>query len=199
MATGVAPGLQSRCGASRRPGWVRFPHVPAIWRAAAVIIALGATASPLAGQEADSAAVVAPVAEPAPDAARVAADSVPPVSPLGALARSLVLPGWGQTAVDRPLRGAIYFTLEAASLFMVFHSQSELSAAHRAEPPDEALIEARRERREDWIVLAVFWAFASGLDAWVSAHFWGFEAEVEPPETATAGVVLKLRLPVGSP
>ncbi|MFQ5678653.1 MAG: hypothetical protein ACE5HP_04270 [Gemmatimonadota bacterium] len=124
-------------------------------------------------------------------------DTLPPISALGGFARSLVLPGWGQTALDRPVRGGIYFGLEAASLFMLFRAQSKLSAAQRAEPPDESLVDSRKGERERWIVLSVFWAFVSGLDAWVSAHFWDFEAEVQPPEEAGVGASLRIRVPVG--
>ncbi len=210
MATGVVPGLQSRCGASRRPGWVRFPHVPAIFATALVLgplagIPAGPTAGRLLAQAPDS---VRPPETPASaeeaqerpaGTAEAAVDTLPPVSALAAFGRSLLLPGWGQTAVDRPVRGGVYLTLEAASLFMVFRSQARLSAAKRAEPPDEDLLRRRKGAREDWIVLAVFVAFASGLDAWVSARFWDFEAEVEPPEEAGVGLALRIGIPVRLP
>lgn len=190
MVTGVAPGLQSRRGAPRRPGWVRFPHVPAIL---CLVLLPGPR---FLTAQAPEAPVALPGVGPSQEAAR---DTVPPVSPLGAFGRSLVLPGWGQTALDRPFRGAVYFALETASLYMVFKTQSKLRAALRAEPPDEDLVRSRRGQREDWIVLSVFWAFLSGLDAWVSAHLWDFEAEVEPPEEAGVGLALRVRVPVGPP
>ncbi|MGH7540246.1 MAG: hypothetical protein ACRELC_04535 [Gemmatimonadota bacterium] len=117
------------------------------------------------------------------------------MSPLGAFVRSLMLPGWGQTEVGRPIRGAVYFGAEAASLFMVFKSQSKLSAARRAAPPDEALIESRTNERENWIVLSAFIAFLSGLDAWVSAHFWDFEPAVTPAADGSAELGLTVHVP----
>ena len=123
------------------------------------------------------------------------ADTVPPISPLGALARSMVLPGWGQTAVGRPGRGAIYFVAEAASLFMVFKTHAKLGAARDAEPPREGLVEARTRQRENWIVLAAFIAFLSGIDAWISTHFWDFEPTLRAPEDGSVGLAFAFRVP----
>ncbi|MFO7587963.1 MAG: hypothetical protein R6X22_07795 [Gemmatimonadota bacterium] len=121
----------------------------------------------------------------------------PPVGPMGALLRSFVLPGWGQAAVDQPLRGAFYFAMEAGSLFMLLTSQSKLSAAERAIPADSALVASRKEQVEDWAVLAGFWALFSGIDAWVSAQLWDFQAEVVPPPDGSPGVAFRYSVPVG--
>jgi len=188
MVTGVAPGLQNRCGARTRPGWVRFPHVPAI------LVLLAALTPALLGQEPQ------PREDAESGASRTAfRDSIPPVTPFGSLVRSLVIPGWGQTSVGQPTRGAIYFAAASASLFMVFKSQGKLSAARRANPPDESLIDSRNRQRENWIVLYGFVAFVSALDAWVSTQFWDFEPEVTAPEDGTIGLTLSYRVPVGRP
>jgi hypothetical protein len=134
-----------------------------------------------------------------PDTTGTVVDSLPPVSPLSALVRSLVVPGWGQTAVDRPARGAIYFAAETASLFMVFKSNAKLSAARKAIPENEDLVDARTNQRENWIVLSAFIAFMSGLDAWVSAHFWDFEPEVSAPEDGSQGIEITYRIPLRFP
>lgn len=107
------------------------------------------------------------------------------------------MPGWGQVATGRPGRGAFYFAAEAASLFMVWKTQAKLSAARRATPPDSALIESRVGQREDWIVLAAFFALMSGVDAWVSAHLQDFAPEVRPPQGGGKGLEVGWRLPVG--
>jgi hypothetical protein len=154
---------------------------------------------------------LAPAAAPGqePDTARATPDTTaaaepdttpgPPVTPLGAFARSFVLPGWGQAEVDQPARGAVYFAAEAASLWMVFKTQAKLASARRALPADSALVESRTAQREDWIVLSVFIALMSGVDAWVSTHLYGFEGQLEPPEDGTAGAQLRYTIPVGSP
>jgi hypothetical protein len=153
--------------------------------------------------EGDTAAV-GPVVTVVDSAARVPAgegvvvDSAGlPVSPMGAFFRSLILPGWGQASVDQPVRGAFYFTMEAASLWMLFKAESKLRAAERA--GDEDLAAARKEQKEDWIVMAVFWALFSGVDAWVSTHMWDFEGVVVPPPDGSPGVALQYSIPVGGP
>jgi hypothetical protein len=115
-----------------------------------------------------------------------------------------VIPGWGQAEVDQPLRGGFYFAAQAASLWMVVKSQAKLSAAKRAAgdlPPGEEdpLVESRTSQRENWIVLSVFVALMSGVDAWVSTHLWDFEGELEPPEDGTAGVQMRYSVPLEVP
>ncbi len=124
------------------------------------------------------------------------------IPPLGALARSLVVPGWGQASVGRPVRGAFYFAAQAGSLFMVIKSQQKLEAARRAVAAgraDSSLVESRVSQREDWIVLSVFWAVLSGVDAWVSANLSDFQHPLTPPPDGSPGAALQIRVPVGGP
>ncbi|MYA34107.1 MAG: hypothetical protein F4164_11060 [Gemmatimonadales bacterium] len=114
----------------------------------------------------------------------------PPISPLGAFGRSLILPGWGQLEVGRPARGAFYFAAESVFLFMVFKSDARLSAAKEELPLNEERISNRSGQRENWIVLAGFFAFLSGLDAWVSTQFWDFEPSIGPPADGSIGLAL---------
>ena len=136
---------------------------------------------------------------PAPPPAPAATDTTeaqPPISPLGAFGRSMILPGWGQLEVGQPSRAAVYFGLESVFLFMVFKSDGRLSAAKEERPANEERISNRTGQRENWIVLAGFVAFMSGLDAWVSAQFWDFEPIVAPPLDGGSGLTLGMRLPV---
>ena len=120
------------------------------------------------------------------EADQAAADRERPVSPTGAMLRSIIVPGWGQTAARQPARGAIYFTVWSGGIFMILKSNAELNAAKRAE--DEELIDSRSQAREDWILFTGLWALLSGVDAWVSAQFAGFEGEVRPPQDGSPGV-----------
>ena len=120
-----------------------------------------------------------------------------PVSPMGAFFRSLVLPGWGQVAVDQPGRGAFYFAAEAGSLWMLMKTNTKLKAAKNADPPDEDLVELREDQVEDWATLAVFWALFAGVDAWVSAQLWDFTGEVVPPPDGSPGAAFRSSIPVG--
>ena len=171
------------------------------WRALAVSICLALLAPPTAAAQviddpaADTAAAPtvedstrSPVILAAPDSTR----SGP--TPMGAFWRSLILPGWGQFAADRPGRGVFYVTAQAATLFMVIRTQKRINRAD--ENGDTGLADSRREQREDWIVLAGFWSLASAVDAWVSAHMWGFEGEVVPPPDGSIGMAYQVSIPV---
>lgn len=111
------------------------------------------------------------------------------VSPRGAFIRSLILPGWGQSVVGAPGRGGVYFALESTSLWMLYRTQQRLSAARSEErflrenrllgPQEQfALVNAREEQRQDWLVLSVFWLFFAGADAFVAAHLRDFDQRV---------------------
>nr|NIQ56379.1 hypothetical protein [Gemmatimonadota bacterium]NIU76574.1 hypothetical protein [Gammaproteobacteria bacterium] len=104
-----------------------------------------------------------------------AATREPPYSPMGAFWRSLVLPGWAQFGLGSESRGAFYGLMEATSLFMWFRTQTRLAHARRTGPEDSPLVESRTQQREDWIALAVFWAFFSAADGWVSVQLYGFD------------------------
>ncbi len=103
----------------------------------------------------------------------------PPLSAGGAFFRSLFLPGWAQAELGHEARGAFYFFAESFSLFMIARTQKRLAHAQRTLPEDSGIISSRRQQREDWIALAVFWAFFSAADAWVSVQLFGFEDRTE--------------------
>ena len=136
-----------------------------------------------------TAAPVSPLVRPAGPAADASEARSGP-SPMGAFFRSVLIPGWGQLAADQPVRGAFYFAMQSATVFMVLRTNHRIDEAE-----SEGLKQARRDQREDWLVLAGFWALASGIDAWVSAHMWGFEGEVVPPPDGSAGLAVQMRLP----
>lgn len=142
-----------------------------------------------------------------PDTSVAPADSLQP-SARGALLRSLVLPGWGQAYVGAPGRGAIYFGIEAASLWMVFKSRRELGAARQLEaslidpnststPPELPLAKARRQQVEDWITLSVFFLFFSGADAYVAAQLSDFSQHIGVLPGEDGSTQFQVSLPVG--
>lgn len=126
-----------------------------------------------------------------------AADVTPPISPWGAFWRSLVLPGWGQSELGSHTRGAVYFAAEGTSLWMWVRTQRRLDYARRRVLEDDPLVQSRKQQREDWITLTVFWAFFNAADAWVSAHLYGFEAKPIPIPGEPAGLFVGWSLPVG--
>jgi len=222
MVTGVACGLQNRRGAPIA-SWVG--SIPTRSRLFLTIVALVLAPSlqaqePVAGDSLPVAGDSLPVAG---DSLPVAGDSLPesavitqaanleapadtgqegrqaPVTPMGAFVRSLVIPGWGQAAVDQPGRGAFYFAAGTFSLFMVIKSQAELDAARRANPPDLERVDDKKGQRETWIVLWIFISLFAGVDAWVSAHLWDFEGEITPPDDGSPGVQFQYNVPVEGP
>ena len=64
-------------------------------------------------------------------------------SPVGAMVRSFVLPGWGQASYDRYFRGGVYFTGHAGNLFMVFKTLTRLDEARDREDRVVTATEAR--------------------------------------------------------
>lgn len=126
--------------------------------------------------------VIAPAAAAAQDEVPAAGpahlDTVfpqPPISAGGAFFRSLIIPGWAQAELGYTGRGAAYFFAETFSIMMIFRTQARLAHAERTLPPDHPLIEDRKQQREDWIALALFTAFFSAADGWISVHLWSFE------------------------
>lgn len=177
----------------------------------AVLLALAYAPAPLHGQvtppRGDTLPPVPAVPRAAPAVADAAArDTTDAISPKSAFFRSLVLPGWGQSKLGAPVRGGVYFALEAGSLWNLYRADRKLSEARRRQRFFEetgrsgegnALVRERRNEREDWITLSVFFLFFSGADAFVAAHLRDFDGEVGALPTPDGGVRLQTSIPVG--
>ncbi|TVR56575.1 MAG: hypothetical protein EA421_03130 [Gemmatimonadales bacterium] len=70
-----------------------------------------------------------------------------PITPGGAFARSLVLPGWGHLAVGAPTRGAFYITAQAATGWMLWKSASRRRTALRFRRTELRSVEEEIRRR----------------------------------------------------
>ena len=95
--------------------------------ALALLVSSGVLPSAIHGQQRDSAR--AGVARSLPPSGAVVPR--PPVSARRAFLYSLLLPGLGQTALDRPSAGAFFFVIEATALGMVGKSLQDLREAKR--------------------------------------------------------------------
>jgi hypothetical protein len=149
----------------------------------------------------------APDPVPAPqDTVPLDAETIP--SPRGAFLRSLVIPGWGQAWVGAPVRGGVYFAMEAGALWMTVKSRQKLREARRDEAwmretgqlgltQRSELVTSRRAQVEDWTTLAIFFLFFAGADAFVSAHLADFGEHVGVAPEAAGGFRLQATLPVG--
>jgi hypothetical protein len=140
-------------------------------------------------------------AAPVPDS--VVADTagaiplgVRPVSPTGALLRSIVLPGWGQAKLGRKLPAVLFLAVEGVTLGMALKANSEYQYL-RDTDPDNA--QGKALEREDWLVLLGFNHLLAGLEAYVSAHLWDFPGDVALKPMQGGGVAAALTLPVRIP
>lgn len=192
--------------------------IPLSWRRLALLTVplLLAAAAPARAQVTDSLRLGERQRQPMmPDSARrrvPVPDSIQAryrISPRDAFFRSLILPGWGQSSIGAPGRGAVYFALESGSLWMLYKADQKLEEAQRLErqrreegllAPDRPLplVRARRNEREDWITLSAFWFFFSGADAFVSAYLRDFDTHVEVQPAPTGGVQFGAFVPVGN-
>ncbi|MGD2070325.1 MAG: hypothetical protein PVI57_16740 [Gemmatimonadota bacterium] len=123
--TSAAPGLRS----------------PGILLALPIVLGLATWSAPAGAQEPDSVRA-APVPVPLRQEAD-SSDSGGPVSPGGAFARSVVLPGWGHAAIGSHTRGAFYFAAETTTLWMLARTIRRRAAARDARDFRERVAEAR--------------------------------------------------------
>lgn len=77
-------------------------------------------------------------------------DSVPmavgrSVTPRGAFLRSMLLPGWGHAEAGSYVRGGFYFSVQAATGFMLFKTQTRLTRARDRLDLMEAVVRRRLE------------------------------------------------------
>ena len=101
----------------------------------------------------------------------------PPISPLGAAGRSLLIPGWGQAALGRRITGAAFVFWEGLTVGMTIKSVHQLSYLESI--GDSARIEGKRQELQDWVVLLVFNHLFAGAEAFVSAYLWDFPVDLE--------------------
>ncbi|MGH7585486.1 MAG: hypothetical protein ACREMH_04505 [Gemmatimonadales bacterium] len=152
-------------------------------------LAIAAAIAPVRAGAQDS------IPRPAPDslvAVRAQpGDSVrPPVSPMGAFWRSLLVPGWGQAKSDRKLAAALFLAWEGVTLGMSIKTNREV---HHLEDIESSLVDEKREQREDWMVLLGFNHLMAALEAFVAAHLWDFPGDLRirrVPGGTQAGVQL---------
>jgi hypothetical protein len=115
----------------------------------------------------------------------------PPVSPVGAAFRSLLLPGWGQSVLGRRTTGAVFVFWEGVTVFMTLKSVHQL---HYQESIDAETVEGKRQEVEDWAVLLAFNHLIAAAEAFVSAQLWDFPANLELRALPGGGVGAGVRM-----
>lgn len=102
----------------------------------------------------------------------------PPIAPLAAFGRSLLLPGWGQAVLGRRVTGAFFVFWEGLTLTMTIKASRQLRYLESI-GADEELLDAKRQEIQDWAVLIVFNHLLAGAEAFVSTYLWDFPVELE--------------------
>lgn len=128
---------------------------------------------------------------------------LPPITPGRAFLSSLVVPGLGQSRLQRPTAGAVFVGIEFGIVAMLVKSNADLRSvqAFRTDsvarsypvdslgkvlpkPPQQTgglntdLVRARRLHREDWIAALIFNHLISGAEAFVSANLYDLPAQI---------------------
>jgi hypothetical protein len=111
---------------------------------------------------------------------------------MAAMARSLLLPGWGQAVLGRRVTGAAFVFWEGITLTMTLKSSHQLRFYRRI---GSEKVESKKQEVQDWIVLLVFNHLFAGAEAFVAAQLWDFPgaAEIRP---MPGGIGVGLRVPL---
>lgn len=112
--------------------------------------------------------------------------------PISAMWRSMVLPGWGQSATGRHTVGAIFVTWEGVTAMMTLKARQEADYMKQTGSPN---LKAKRQEVQDWLVLWVFNHLFSGADAFVAAHLQDFPKDLQL-RAVPGGVGLSVPLPL---
>ena len=133
--------------------------------------------------------------------AQVPPESLPPaptvrdtthqVGPVGALWRSLVLPGWGQAATGRKVTGALFTVWEGTTMFMTLKASQEANYLRASGSPN---LHSKHQEVQDWLVLWGFNHLFSGAEAFVAAHLRDFPGDLKI-RAVPGGVGLRFDLP----
>lgn len=115
----------------------------------------------------------------------------PPVSPLGAMWRSLLLPGWGQAILGRRVTGATFIFLEGVTVTMTVKSLHQLAYQ---EDTDAETVDDKRQEVQDWAVLWGFNHLLAGTEAFVGALLWDFPTELEARRLPNGATGVGLRV-----
>jgi hypothetical protein len=145
----------------------------------------GVLAAPAAG------ALAAQVPPEALPRVTLATDTVHRVGPVGALWRSLLVPGWGQAATGRNVTGALFVIWEGTTMYMTLKAQQEASYFKESGSPN---LHAKRQEVQDWLVLWGFNHLFSGAEAFVAGHLRDFPKDLKI-QAVPGGVGLRLPLP----
>ena len=205
----------------RSPCWPVGAVGVALLRIVGVTVGLtvGATVAQAQGAGGQTTAPTRPVAKDsvrspatAPIArVRIPARMNPPLTPARAFAYSALVPGLGQSRLDRGISGALFASIELAAFAMVRQSAADLREVRRYRidtlPSDFTvsgstlsktgtftnkftadLERARKLHVEDWLAVIAFNHLFAGADAFVSAQLWDVPVSMSVLPSRTGAV-----------
>jgi hypothetical protein len=123
--------------------------------------------------------------------AQSSSDTLHRVGPVGALWRSLVLPGWGQAATGRHVTGALFVAWEGTAMYMTIKAQQEANYFKASGSPN---LHSKRQEVQDWLVLWGFNHLFAGAEAFVAAHLRDFPKDLRV-RAVPGGVGVSLPFP----
>jgi len=126
-----------------------------------------------------------------PRAPAAQTDTVHQVGPVGALWRSLLVPGWGQAVTGRNVTGALFGIWEGTTMYMTLKAQQEANYFKESNSPN---LHAKRQEVQDWLVLWGFNHLFSGAEAFVAAHLRDFPKDLRV-QAVPGGVGVSFSLP----
>jgi hypothetical protein len=100
-----------------------------------------------------------------------------PLRPMGGFFMSLAVPGWAQARLDRKLTAGLFVMWEGVTLGMTLKTVRELGYLTRT-GADSTRLDAKRQQRQDWLILLGFNHLFAGLEAFVSSQLHDFPADV---------------------
>lgn len=129
-----------------------------------------------------------------------AVDTLPltarPLRPMRAFFMSLAVPGWAQARLDRKLTAGLFVMWEGVSLGMSMKTARELAYLTRIDA-DTSRLSAKRQQRQDWLILLGFNHLFSGLEAFVSSQLHDFPADVRfrvLPDAVAGQLAIPIRI-----
>lgn len=117
-----------------------------------------------------------------------------PTTPIGAMFRSFLIPGWGQATYGRKVSAGIMLGVEGLSVGMLLKISSDMGQIRST---DSERLADKRQQREDWAAILVFNHLMSGLEAYVSAHLYDFPGDLEMRPLPGGGTGIGVTLPLG--
>jgi hypothetical protein len=148
-------------------------------------------------------------------AASVSADSLsvqgdslkrvkPRRAPMGALLRSVAVPGWGQYYNRKYIKSAVVFSAETFFIAKAIHwwkkTEDQYNSIQQTIDPSQQrirynLYKSYRTSRDDYLWAVGLTVFLSMFDAYVDAHLASFDVDITPDfEAPKVGASIKLSL-----